>query len=83
MKITTHHPASSYGVPVILNDAGMLMDYWTGIKALRSKLGMSTQELADACGVSRRTVEGWECGRMPEVAALNVMADLLGRRPRR
>jgi DNA-binding transcriptional regulator YiaG len=81
MKITTTHPASRYGVPVILNDSDMVMNYWTGIKALRSKLGWSTQELADACGVSRRTVEGWESGRMPTVAALNVMAGLISRRP--
>ena len=27
MRVTTHHPSSSYGVPVILADDGSVMDY--------------------------------------------------------
>lgn len=77
MRVTTNHPASSYGQPVILADDGSPMDYAPGIKAIRTKCGLSTQALADLCGVSRRTVEGWEQGRMPTAAALNVMADLV------
>ena len=77
MKITCNHSSSSYGVPVILADDGDVMDYAPGIKAVRSKLGLSTQGLAEKCNVSRRTVEGWEQGRMPDAAALNVMAQLL------
>jgi len=77
MKITTDHSSSSYGQPVILSDSGGVMDYSPGIKAVRAKLGLTTQQLADACGVSRRTVENWEQGRMPTTAALNVMADLV------
>lgn len=77
MKITTNHPASSYGQPVILADDGLLLDYAPGVKALREKLGLTTQDLADKCGVSRRTVEGWEQGRLPNAAALNVMASLV------
>jgi ribosome-binding protein aMBF1 (putative translation factor) len=77
MKITCNHSSSSYGVPVILSDDGDVMDYAPGIKAVRSKLGLSTQDLAEKCNVSRRTVEGWEQGRMPDAAALNVMAQLL------
>lgn len=77
MRVTTNHSASSYGQPVILADDGSLMDYAPGIKAIRCKLGWSTQQLADACGVSRRTVEGWEQDRMPTAAALNVMASLV------
>ena len=77
MQVTTDHPSSSYGVPVILADDGDVMDYAPGIKSVRSSLGLSTQQLADYCGVSRRTVEGWEAGRMPTAAALNVMAGLL------
>jgi len=53
------------------------MDYAPGIKAIRAKLKLSTQQLADKCGVSRRTVEGWESGRMPEAAPLNVMSTLV------
>ena len=75
--ITTTNSASSYGQPVILSDGGEVLDYAEGIKAVRSKLEMTTQSLADACGVSKRTVEGWESGRMPAAAALNVMANFL------
>lgn len=74
MKITCNHPSSSYGTPIILSDDGGVMDYAPGIKAIRAKAGLTTQDLADQCGVSRRTVEGWEMGRMPTAAALNVMA---------
>jgi ribosome-binding protein aMBF1 (putative translation factor) len=77
MKITCNHSSSSYGVPVILSDDGDVMDYAPGIKAVRAKLSLSTQDLAEKCNVSRRTVEGWEQGRMPDAAALNVMAQLL------
>lgn len=77
MQVTTKHSASSYGQPVILTDGGEVMDYAPGIKAIRDKVGLTTQSLADLCGVSRRTVEGWEQGRMPTAAALNVMALLV------
>lgn len=77
MRVITDHPASSYGQPVILDDSGQVVDYATGIKAIRDKCGLITQALADLCGVSRRTVEGWEQGRMPTAAALNVMATLV------
>lgn len=77
MRITCNHPSSSYGIPVILADDGYVMDYGPGIKAIRDKCGLTTQALADLCGVSRRTVEGWEQGRMPTAAALNVMATLI------
>lgn len=77
MRVTTNHPSSSYGQPVIIDDSGQVMDYAPGIKAIRYKCGLTTQALADLCGVSRRTVEGWEQGRMPTAAALNVMASLV------
>jgi DNA-binding transcriptional regulator YiaG len=78
MKITTDHPTSSYGIPVILDDSGEPMDYAPGIKAVRAALGLSTTQLAEACGKSRRTVEDWEQGRrMAPTESLNVMAKLL------
>jgi DNA-binding XRE family transcriptional regulator len=82
VKVTTDHATSSYGVPVIIDDRGLVLDYAPGVKAVRSRLGISTTQLGEACGVSRRTVEGWEQGRMPTVAALNVMCDLLRKLPR-
>lgn len=77
MTITTQHPSSSYGQPVILADDGSVMDYPEGVRAYRAHQGWTTQQLADACGVSRRTVEGWEQGRPVPAAALNVMSDHL------
>ena len=77
MVITCKHPASSYGVPVILADDGSVMDYGPGVRAIQDKAGLDNQALADACGVSVRTVEGWRQGRIPTAAALNVMANLV------
>lgn len=79
MTVTTDHPSSSYGIPVILDDAGEVLDYAPGVKAVRARLGLTTAGLAEATGRSRRTVEGWEQGRLPDAAALNVMASLLRR----
>ena len=33
------------------------------IKALRKKYGLTKKKLGEICGVSQRTVEGWEQGR--------------------
>ena len=77
MEITLNHSASSYGMPVILDDAGNIMDYMPGVKAVRLELLLSTSELAEKCGVSRRTVEGWEQGKIPNAASLNVIGMLL------
>ena len=78
MIITCDHSASSYGVPVILDDDGQLLDYAEGVRALRALRGWSTLDMAMVAGVSRRTVEGWEQGRNPRVAALNVLAGYTG-----
>ncbi len=77
MRITIDHAASSYGVPVILSDDGQLLDYAPGIRAAREKLGLTARKLGELCGVSERTVNGWEQGRMPETAALNMLGKLL------
>ena len=77
MRITIDHAASSYGVPVILGDDGQLLDYAPGIRATRDKLGLTARQLGELCGVSERTVNGWEQGRMPETAALNMLGKLL------
>lgn len=77
MKVTINHSSSSYGVPVILADDGVVMDYGDGVRAIQAKTGLSNRELADRCGVSTRTVENWRQGRMPAAAALNVMSTLV------
>lgn len=77
MKITTQHPYSHHGVPVILSDISAYMPHAEGIRAIRRHLSLSVRDLAARCGVSPRTVEGWEQGRPVPAAALNVMGDLL------
>ncbi|OQA34210.1 MAG: helix-turn-helix protein [Betaproteobacteria bacterium ADurb.Bin341] len=79
MRCTIDHPASSYGQPVILADDGSVMDYAPGIKAARAKLGLTAAQLAEKLGVSERTVNGWEQGRMPKTAGLNMLGKLLRR----
>jgi DNA-binding XRE family transcriptional regulator len=79
MKVTCDHASSSYGIPVILDDRGLVMDYGPGIKAARAKLGFTVAQLAETCGVSDRTMNGWEQGRTPSTAALNVLGKLLRR----
>lgn len=74
MRITTDHPRSAYGVPVILADDGTPMDYAAAIKEIRRRRGLTTRDLAALIGVSHRTVEGWESGRTPAAWALNVLA---------
>lgn len=84
MRITANHPASSYGVPVILDDGGSVLDYGPGVALLRRRLGLTQRELAGACGYSVRTVQGWELGRMPEREAVYKLAELLKtRKPKR
>lgn len=77
MRVTTKHSASSYGVPVILDDRGSVMDYGPGVQAIQERTGLGNEQLAEHCGVSVRTVEGWRQGRTPTAAALNVMAELV------
>jgi transcriptional regulator with XRE-family HTH domain len=48
-------------------------DYSEKIKAMRLQRGITTQQLAERCGVSRRTVEGWEQGRTPSNTALTIL----------
>jgi len=78
MRTTIDHPTSSYGMPVILDDAGKVMDYAPGFRAARAKLGnLTAAQLAEKLNVSERTVNGWEQGRMPTAAALNMLGKLL------
>ena len=77
MKITTRHARSSYGIPVILSDAGAVLDYPDGIRLALAALGWTNAQFAERCGAKARTVEGWRAGRPIDAAALNVLADAL------
>lgn len=82
MRVTTDHSSSSYGIPVILDDRGRVMDYGPGVRAVLERLGWGKHTAAERCNVSIRTVEGWFQGRMPLVSALNVFRDELERAAR-
>lgn len=77
MKLTTDHPASSYGVPVFVDDDNNPLDYADGLRQLRKERGWSTADLAEHVGASSRTVEGWEQGRMPNKASLILLSKIL------
>jgi DNA-binding transcriptional regulator YiaG len=77
MKLTTEHSASNYGMPVFVDDEGRLLDYHGGLRQLRKSKGWSAADLADQVGVSARTVEGWEQGRMPSKPALIILSKLI------
>jgi len=76
MTITTRHKSSHHGHPVILDDAGELLETGVGIRAIRDKWTLSTQDIAAITGHSHRTVEDWEqCRRTVPAAALNALRD--------
>lgn len=77
MKLTTEHSASSYGVPVFLDDCDELVDYAEGLRQLRKEKNWNVKELAGRIGVSPRTIEGWEQGRMPSKSALILLSKIL------
>jgi hypothetical protein len=78
MKITTRHPKSRHGVPVIIGKTGRTMPYPEGIEAALRILRMSKQDAAKHAGIGRYTVYGYCKGRLPPSAAfLNVLRDLL------
>lgn len=80
MVITCNHSASSYGVPVILDDGGALMDYGPGLTATLKRLGWSRADFAAHCGYrSARSVEKFWQGVVPPAATLNMLGVALDR----
>lgn len=77
MKLTTNHSASSYGVPVFLDGDGNPMDYAPALRQLRKDKGWSVAYVAGLCGVSKRTAEGWEQGRLPSNSALIALSQFI------
>ncbi len=48
------------------------------ISELRKELGMTQQQLADAIGVSNKTISKWECGKgMPEMSSIMPLCQTL------
>jgi hypothetical protein len=80
MKITCHHPASSYGIPVILDDDGEPMDYTPGLKAVLKKIGWTREQAAIEAGYkSARSIEKFFQGVPPSAQLLNRLAVELDR----
>ena len=80
MRVTCNHPASHYGVPVILADGGGVMDYGPGLTAALQKLGWSRADFATHCGYSGpRSVEKFWQGVVPPAATLNMLGVELDR----
>lgn len=77
-KITTRHDASTHGVPVVLAEDGALIPPGEACRQIRALLGWSARRMAEECGVSLRTVQGWEWGKTVPASALNVWASLIG-----
>ncbi len=83
MTITTRHPKSVHGYPVILDDRGRPVDQIPGLVAVLCELGWTRVELAARCGVSIHTVQAWfqavdgKPRRPVPAESLNVLADAL------
>lgn len=80
MRLTTDHPSSNHSITVFVDGDNNPLDYADGVKRFRKLKGFKTAaDLAERLGVSTRTVQGWEQGRMPSHIALKFMMELLGR----
>jgi transcriptional regulator with XRE-family HTH domain len=78
MKITTRHPRSTHGVPVILSDAGQVINYARGIALTLDLCNITPAEIAARTGVSKRCIDHYIKGRrIPSAAFLNVLRDAL------
>jgi len=79
--ITTDHARSSYGFPVILDDAGSVMDPAPGLAAVRRSLGLTQAQAGELVGASVRAVQHWEQGRRHVPATvLYVLGQMLDER---
>ena len=75
MTITCHHPSSSHGIPVILDDSGDVIDYAPGLSAVLDRLGWRRADFAKHCGYKGpRSVEKFWQGVVPPAATLNMLA---------
>ena len=76
-QITTLHPASAHGLPVALDAGGNVIPSGEACRQIRQHFTWPAKRMASECGVSLRTVQGWEMGRPVPAAAMNVFADLI------
>jgi hypothetical protein len=77
IEITTRHPASQHGQPVILID-GQLVDPGEGFDTCLHHLGWSSNEAAEKIGRVVNNIRIWRRGLKPVPAyALNVLRDAI------
>jgi hypothetical protein len=77
ISITTRHPASQHGQPVILID-GQLVDPGEGFDICLTRLGWSSNEAAEKIGRVVNNIRIWRRGIKPAPAyALNVLRDAI------
>lgn len=75
MKITCNHSQSSYGIPVILDDDGNVMDYVPGLNLALERLGWTRADIAEKSGYkSARSIEKFWQGVPPSAQLLNVLS---------
>lgn len=77
IKLSRDHSSSSNGFPVFIYEDGQPMDYALALNQLRKNKGWSVRDAAEKVGVSPRTWEGWEQGRMPSKTALLLLSHII------
>jgi DNA-binding XRE family transcriptional regulator len=77
LRLAPDHPQSSYGIPVFVDRGNNPLDYADGVRMLRRMMGWSVEELGERCGVSPRTVQGWEQGRNISGESLHAIKAIL------
>jgi DNA-binding transcriptional regulator YiaG len=75
IKLSRDHSSSS--CPVFVYEDGQPMDYALALNQLRKNKGWSVRDAAEKVGVSPRTWEGWEQGRMPSKTALLLLSHII------
>ncbi len=78
MRITTRHPKSKFGHPVILDERERVVDPLWGIDRVMDQLGLDRTAAAKLTGISERVLDHYRKGRVkPSTAFLNVLRDAL------
>ena len=82
MNISFSHPSAAPGMPVFLDDKGELVAYTAGFREVRSKFGLTAEDLAKILGVSTRTIDGYAIGRKPTAQTMLALSQYLRQAPK-
>ena len=78
MTVTTRHPESKFGVPVVLDEEGRVLDTCHAVRFFRRYYGLTSREFGQMTNATSNSVIGWECGRTAiPVSVLLVIKDFL------